>query len=143
MRIIIDEKEFSKCINVFETTMNISCAHTIQVILTTNENFDKLRLNDVHFHWKFKKSEFSNDNFDDNLFAFKFFYESKLKRHFEFDFDMFDVDVVIRDNQIDSIVRELDSNDDENLMNIVEFKKFKIKERSFEFKNKKNLMINI
>ena len=65
---------------------------------------------------------------------------------YEFNFDMFDVDDFIRDDRINSIVSQFDFNENENLsdlMNVVEFKKIKIKEKFLEFKNKKNEMTKI
>ena len=50
LRIVIDENKFASCIKIFEITINISCAHTIQIILKQNENSNKLQLNDIHFH---------------------------------------------------------------------------------------------
>ena len=147
MRIIVDEKEFLSCTEIFKKTMNIQYVYTIQVILTTNEKFEKLLLKNVHSHWKFKKSksfdENFEDNFDNNFFVRRFFYESKSKRVYEFDFDILDVDDFIRDDRIDSIVSQFNFDENENLndlMNVVELKKIKIKKKSLEFKNKKNVM---
>ena len=64
---------------------------------------------------------------------------------YEFDFDMLDVDNFIRDDRIDSIVFQFNFDENENLndlMNVVEFKKIKIKKK-IEFKNKKNVMTKI
>ena len=101
--------------------MNIQYVYTIQIILTTNEKIEKLRLKNVCFHWIFKKLKF----FDDNFFVRKFFYKSKSKRVYEFDFDIFDVDDFIRDDRINSIVFQFNFNENENLndlINVVEFK---------------------
>ena len=50
MRVIINEKRISSCIEFFKRTMNIQYIYTIQVILTTNEKFEKLQLKNIHFH---------------------------------------------------------------------------------------------
>ena len=74
------------------------------------------------------------------IFFFKLFYESKSKRVYEFDFDIFDVDNIIRDNRINSIIFESISNDDENfndLLNIAKFKKIEKFQKQKKF-NKKN-----
>ena len=50
MRIIVDEKKFHRVLKFLKKTMNIQYVYTIQIILTTNEKFEKLRLKNVHSH---------------------------------------------------------------------------------------------
>ena len=53
------------CSRSFATTMGLSCSHMIQACMDTPEA--KLLLDDVHPHWRFKKTEFSNEAFTNNL----------------------------------------------------------------------------
>ena len=58
---------------------------------------------------------------------------------YEFHFDMFDVNNFIRDDRIDSIVFQFNFNENENLndlLNVVEFKKIKIKKNRIQKQKK-------
>ena len=65
-----EEHELKECGRLFMTTMGLPCAHVIKANMEAEEQ--KLLLEDVHPHWRFKKSETSlltptNNFFSDSL----------------------------------------------------------------------------
>ena len=60
-----ENETLGPCSRSFATTMGLPCSHMIQACMDTPEA--KLLLDDVHPHWRFKKTESSNEAFTNNL----------------------------------------------------------------------------
>ena len=142
-----EEHELKSCQKIFVTTMGLPCAHMIVAALEIEEK--KLLLEDVHFHWRFKKpdsylltfikdfvsdssSNSSSVSSETDLFFFFFADDS----------DLFsDVNDLIRDRIELSLVFEMKKNSNlKDLRNIVESSVAKAKGRLSGSPNKKRLM---
>ncbi len=68
--IMIIEESLSLCINIFITTLNLSCTHKIQRRMYNTAEDEVLKIEDIHLHWCFEDSavnlliDFSESTFE-------------------------------------------------------------------------------
>ena len=145
-----ESRNLKECVRTFVIIMSLFCSHMIKEVLKDEEK--KLLLEDVHSHWRFKKSEFFRLTFTNDFFfdsqsesselSKRSFYESSPKIFDDFVTDsLSDVDELIRTRLDSSIVSSISENNDLNdLLDIAEFEIAKAKGRSRESQNKKKIM---
>lgn len=129
-----DEYFLKFYIKIFIITLNLSCAHIIQKKFKI---INKLLLNDVHLHWRFKKFEFlyieSFENFDSNSSIIDFDRSFVNNENYNSTFSIMNELLRKLSNRIESliVVANSDSKKDD-LMNVNESQTNKFKNR---FKN--------